>query len=217
MPGAGRATARRIRRREGCSTAPRRGGSGSGPARNWAATGRAAPVTMARLSMIELWRTAAMVPSSSAAGKDQASVTAARVNVAGNRCTTCFSAGWPRYRSDSPKSPRTAPAKKRTNCSGNGRSSPIWTRSRSTSSWLASGGSMIRTGSPVRLTMKNTRSRTPRTTTSDCSIRPRMYRTMAPRAAGTVGGIERALDASSGFDPPKSGRPPGRPCTARRA
>jgi hypothetical protein len=92
--------------------------------------------------------------------------------VAGRRSTTSEKAGSP-CRTDCPKSPRSAPPRKRPYWTRKGSLKPMASRKRWTSSALASGGSRRRAGSPVRWRIKKTTKETPSRTRSDWSSRRR--------------------------------------------
>ncbi len=145
--------------------------------------------------------------------------------VAGSRSTTRPIAGSP-CRIDSPKSPRTAPLRKRTYCTATGSSKPMSWRNLAMSSAVASGGSSSAAGSPVRWRIRNTTTDTPKITSSDCQKRRSRYdftRRCAPagpppRCAGCAGTCRPAAPTPAGS--PRAPARPGRgpawwDCTTR--
>src|SRR6266705_2611968 len=99
------------------------------------------------------------------------------------RSTTRLNAGSP-WRTDWPKSPRSAPERKRPYWTTNGSLNPITSRKRCTSSADASGGKRTSAGSPVRWRMKKTTNETPKRTSSDCRSRRVTYVFMEPVGDG---------------------------------
>src|SRR5262245_6413372 len=166
--------------------------------------------------------------------------------VNGKRSRTIGMAGWPRNRSESPKSPRIAPprgrilalmtpvpeistpmlcppwaeavkaspTKKRYSWTGHGLSRPYRCRIAAMASSDAPGGMSIAAGSPVRLMMTNTTSRTPTTTKIDWTRRERTNR--VTRSGSTPDGRPGRAGRAVGSARP-AGRRGGRPAISRGA